>query len=238
MSRKCCVYGCKTNYDRKKCSATSSCEKIPVYRLPSDEQEKNKWIQAVPNADFTVSRNTVICELHRPKNFEIVKTRGGKLRPKNPPSVWPGIPPSQVLTPSAPKRTTQRASSTLRNFQEDELKRFSYEYKVSFSTLKEELMNKGKKHEHQHSVLSIALKNCVIIQSNQFINGISLFVIKVDENLNFETYHCGIECKIPSLSSNRITTVNTWLVLNEMLRFLTLLQPDTKKKCFYNKLQL
>ena len=31
----------------KKCPAISSCEKIPVYRLPSDEEEKNKWIQAV-----------------------------------------------------------------------------------------------------------------------------------------------------------------------------------------------
>ena len=82
-------------------------------------------------------------------------------------------------------------------------------------------MNKSKKHEHQHSVLSLALKNCIIIQSNQFINGMPLFVIKVDENLNFETYHCGIECKIPSFFSNRITTVNTWSVLTEMLRFLT-----------------
>ena len=36
----------QTNYDSKNCPATSSCEKIPVYRLPSNE-EKNKWIQAV-----------------------------------------------------------------------------------------------------------------------------------------------------------------------------------------------
>ena len=133
----CCVYACETNYDSKKCSATSSCKKIPVYRLPSDEEEKNKWIQAVPNADLTISRNTVICELHLPKNFETVKIRGGKLRPKNPPSVWPGIPPSQVPTPSAPKRTTQRTSSTFRNFQGNELERFLYEDKVSFSTLKD-----------------------------------------------------------------------------------------------------
>ena len=93
---------------------------------------------------------------------------------------------------------------------------------MSFSTLKDGLINKGKKREHQHSVLSLALKNCIIIQPNQFINGIPVFVIKGDENLNFETYHCGIECKIPSLSSNRITTVNTWSVLNAMLRFLTI----------------
>ena len=151
-----------------------------------------------------------------------MKIRGGKLRQKNPPSVWPGIPLSQVPTPSAPKRTTQRASSTLRNFQKDELECFSYEDKVSFSTLKDGLINKSKKHEHQHSVLSLVLKNCIIIQSNQFINGIPLFVIKADENLNFETYYRGIECKIPSLSSNRITTVNTWSVLNKMLRFLTI----------------
>ena len=61
MPRKCCVYACKTNYDSKKCSATSSCEKIPMFRLPSDKEEKNKWIQAVPNADLTISSNTVIC---------------------------------------------------------------------------------------------------------------------------------------------------------------------------------
>ena len=133
-----------------------------------------------------------------------------------------GLEPLQVATPSAPKRTIQHASSTLRNFQENELERFSYEDKASFSTLKDGLINKSKKHEHQHSVLSLALKNCIIIQSNQFINGIPLFVIKVDENYNFETYHCGIECKIPSFSSNRVTTVNTWSVLTKMLRFLTI----------------
>ena len=109
-----------------------------------------------------------------------------------------GLEPLQVATPSAPKRTTQRASSTLRNFQENELERFSYEDKVSFLTLKDGLINKGKKHEHQHSVLFPCIKNCIIIQSSQFINGIPLFVIKVNVNLNFKTYHCGIECKIPS----------------------------------------
>ena len=140
-----CVCACKTNYNSKKCSATSSCEKIPVNRLPSDEEEKNKWIQAVPNADSTISSNTVIRELHLPKHFVTMKIHGGKLRPKNPSSVWPGIPPSQVSTPSAPKRTTQRASSTLRNFQEDEFERFSYEDKVSFSTLTDGFINKGKK---------------------------------------------------------------------------------------------
>ena len=59
-----CVCACKTNYDSKKCSATSRCEKVPVYSLPSDEEDKNKWIQAAPNADLTISSNTVICELH------------------------------------------------------------------------------------------------------------------------------------------------------------------------------
>ena len=32
-----------------------------MFRLPSDKEEKNKWIQAVPNADLTISSNTVIC---------------------------------------------------------------------------------------------------------------------------------------------------------------------------------
>ena len=66
---------------------------------------------------------------------------------------------------------------------------------MSFLTLKDGLINKSKKHEHQHSVLSLALKNCIIIQSNQFINGIPLFVIKVDENLNFEAIIVALNAK-------------------------------------------
>ena len=132
MPRKCCVFDCNTNYDSKR-----NTQKLSVYRLPSDENEREAWIRAVPNANLTVSKNTVICELHWPDNFEIVKVRGGKLRPKNPPSIWPSsIPPSQIPTTSAPKRTTLRTSNSLRNLQSDELGEFLAKDQVTYSTLK------------------------------------------------------------------------------------------------------
>ena len=97
MPKKCCVYACSTNYARSK---NKSQDKVSVFRFPKDISDKEKWMQAVPNSNLIVSDNTVICELHWPKNFETLKVRGGKLRPKNPPSLWPGIPLSQI--PTAP----------------------------------------------------------------------------------------------------------------------------------------
>ena len=58
-----------------------------MYRFPSDNVEREKWIKAIPNSNLDVTKYTVICELHWPPNFDTVIVRGGKRRPKNPPSV-------------------------------------------------------------------------------------------------------------------------------------------------------
>ena len=108
MVKKCCVYGCNTNYasnKRKKIenynheAQEDSEKKIAVYRFPKDENERERWCKAVPNADLKVTDNTVICEEHWPEHFEKISFYG-KLRPKNPPSVWKGIPKCQI--PSIP----------------------------------------------------------------------------------------------------------------------------------------
>ena len=117
---------------------------MSVYRLPNDSNEHKKWIQAIPNANLTVTNDTVICELHWPENFETVKVRGGKLRRKNPPSIWPGIPLSQIPSTSAPERITKRAFSDVRNIQADELTVFLATDKISYPSLKKELLERKK----------------------------------------------------------------------------------------------
>ena len=109
-------------------------EKIPVYHLPSIDVERAKWVKTIPNDNLIINENTVVCALHWPKNFETVKGQGGKLRPKNPPSVWPGIPLSQVPTAFAPEKNTQCSSSSFRNAQNDELPSFLAQDKLTFAT--------------------------------------------------------------------------------------------------------
>ena len=86
MVVKCCVTLCKGNY-------ASSSKRLPVYKLPQYEKEKKKWISVIPRANLVVSkyRYTAVCGKHWPNNAEMVKFHG-KLRPKNPFSVFPGIP--------------------------------------------------------------------------------------------------------------------------------------------------
>lgn len=106
MGKKCCVYGCKTNYKSEK--ERGAGKKVSVFRFPKEENVKQAWIAAIPNANLTVSKDNVICELHWPFEFETI-SKNGKLRPRYPPSIWPNVPSSQIPTPALPLRTTKRA---------------------------------------------------------------------------------------------------------------------------------
>ena len=74
MVLKCCVPLCKGNYD-------SSSERVPLYKLPKDEEEKRKWISVIPRANLVVSKYTAVCGKHWPNDAEMIKVHG-KLRPK------------------------------------------------------------------------------------------------------------------------------------------------------------
>ena len=99
-------------------------DKISVYRFPKDEPEKEKWIKAIPNANLRVSKDTVVCALHWPPGFEEIKVNG-KSRPKDLPSIWPGVPHSQVPTSSlSPRPTKKKACSSTRSIEEGQLSEF------------------------------------------------------------------------------------------------------------------
>ena len=71
MGKTCCVYGCDTNYASKKKRKKENSKvegensdiedinesKIVVYRLPKDEDERERWLKAIPNANIKVSKD-------------------------------------------------------------------------------------------------------------------------------------------------------------------------------------
>ena len=132
MGRKCCVYACKIYYSSEKLKS----DKISLYRFPKDETEKEKWMKAIPNANLRVSKDTVVCALHWPSGFEEIKVNG-KPRPKEPLSIWPGVPSSQVPASSPPPQPTKNACSSKRSIEEDLLSEFLSSDKVTFASLKE-----------------------------------------------------------------------------------------------------
>ena len=79
MGRKCCVTGCRSNYDPT--------EKISVFRLPKDKDERGRWMKAISPDNRPDSANTVVCIQHFPDGFETVSVKR-RLRPKIPPSVF------------------------------------------------------------------------------------------------------------------------------------------------------
>ena len=59
MVKKCCIPGCRGNYDAK--------NKVRVYRLPSNEEERSRWINSIPRSNFPNKPDTVVCERHFPE---------------------------------------------------------------------------------------------------------------------------------------------------------------------------
>ncbi|XP_049516049.1 THAP domain-containing protein 2-like [Dermacentor silvarum] len=53
---RCCVPGCRGNYDPG--------PKVHVFSFPKDGNRKDQWLRAIPRKDFTPSVNSKVCELH------------------------------------------------------------------------------------------------------------------------------------------------------------------------------
>ena len=116
MVRKCCVTGCKSNY-------LTEDEKVSTYRLPSNPEERKRWIKAIPRDNIPDSPHTVVCAKHFPSGFPDIKVRGNS-RPRDPPSVFENIPKSLIPTPAPSKRPTTKATSSARSQKDDELSTF------------------------------------------------------------------------------------------------------------------
>ena len=99
---------------------TGQRKKVPVFRFPRDPTELSAWMKMLPFKDVKVTKDTVICERHWPTSYP-TSSRKGKLRPRDPPSVWPGVPPSCCPDPPPPPRPTKRSSVETRAVEPDEM---------------------------------------------------------------------------------------------------------------------
>jgi hypothetical protein len=232
MGKKCCVYGCKTNY--LSANKSSGDMQVSVFRFPKDEDEKQAWVSAIPNAKFTFSKNTVVCELHWPSGFEKVSKKG-KTRPKDPPSVWPNVPSSQIPSPAPPPRTTKRSSCSERNTEEDQLAAFLMSDNVTFCEIKDKLL--ASERDLPVPVIAYMDGDVLNVQSKKLLNGVPLFIVRILTDQSLENFHLGVKCTASSLSKNRITALKTWSSLEENIRFLNCLELDDKKEIIQQQLQ-
>ena len=75
MPYKCCVIGCKSNYD----TSVKKEGYISVYHFPEDKSERDRWISAVPRSDLKE-----IFAKYEQKETSLVNGKEKKMRKKKP----------------------------------------------------------------------------------------------------------------------------------------------------------
>ena len=104
MPFKCCVPGCRGNYDAN--------EKVSVFKFPSEPEKRDLWLRKIPRVDYQPSRNSFVCVRHFSDQF-IIKTDSvtrsdgtvlsvERTRPKLTPDAYPSI----FTNPSCPSYLT------------------------------------------------------------------------------------------------------------------------------------
>ena len=92
--------------------------KVKVYRSPRNLEERKRWLTIIPRDNIPDTKNTVVCEKHWSENYP-TNLDYGKERPRDPPSVFTCVKPSQVPTLPSRKRSTVKAFTEVRNFLPD-----------------------------------------------------------------------------------------------------------------------
>ena len=93
--------------------------------------------------------------------------------------------------------------------------------------MKESLLNNKK--NFVCPVVAFLDENILTDQSSKFVDGIPIFMLRIYNNLHFETFHYGVKCYFSSLSKNHINTVDIWSKLEEIIRYLNSMAFDHKK---------
>ncbi|CAN7946523.1 unnamed protein product [Ixodes pacificus] len=151
MPYKCCVPKCQGNYDEG--------SKVQVFSFPKDENQRQRWLRAIPRQDYEVTTGSVVCALHFHDSFIVRKSiyrdpRNGKtietalpvprLDPAAVPSIFKEC-PSYLSKPECTKareepqqRLERLESSQLAQAVADSLIAYTEETsKNQFQTLKE-----------------------------------------------------------------------------------------------------
>ena len=159
----------------------------------------------------------------------------GKDRPAHPPSVFEGVAPSIIPEQPPPPRTTNRTSCHERNQLPDEMEEFIRKDQFTFESLREALeTNKEFSIPFRH----LLYDHEVVLMSTQFFEGIPYFMVRIKDDLRFETYHMGSKVYIGSLNTIRVTIINSWSRLEEALRFLRNREDDHKTEILKQEFEM
>ncbi|KAF8789581.1 THAP domain-containing protein 2 [Argiope bruennichi] len=115
MPFKCSVPACRGNYDEE--------NKVSVFGYPIDEDLRKKWLLAIPRKNFTITKNSKICERHFKDDEVIYRTtlyiektgetisaqlKTPRLKENAVPSIFPDCPSSKSSIKKNPSKKKQR----------------------------------------------------------------------------------------------------------------------------------
>ena len=123
MGKHCIIPRCNPNH-RSKVDGSIVGKKAAVFRFPTNEEECRAWLRSIPLKKTINVKTSVVCERHWPTSYATVSKKG-KVRPRDPPSLWPEhpeiLPPSYLPNPPPKPRPTKLASLVVRGMQPDEM---------------------------------------------------------------------------------------------------------------------
>ena len=121
------------------------------------------------------------------------------------------------------KVAKQLVQSTLRRIKEDQISELLVRKKVTSRHQKKNLLKTEREYLVYFSCF--VTEDTIYVKPRQYLNGVSLFLVKVSNDLNFEMHPCGIKFTVSTLS--RIE----YFMLNQLLKSLS----DTKNMRIDNK---
>ena len=225
MVRKCCVFNCNGNYNDE--------NRVKVFRLPTDAEEKSRWIKAIPRDNIPNSKDTVVCERHWPEHYPTVSTFGGKSRPANPPTIFECVSSSLIPTQTPVPRTTTRTCAEERNQLEEELSAFNDADRIpSFEDLQHCADSSKSAYLYCSELCVYHTDFMVVFQAKELLDntGIPIFLPKTHNDLSFAAFHCGAKCSIATLSANRCLKLRRWSENAEALRYLRCMELNHQKE--------
>ena len=148
----------------------------------------------------------------------------GKERPASEPAVFSNLPASVVPTPQAKVRDSEKLTALHRSRQDDE-----YQVYQEHDELRLEDVC-GQVTELGDDITAFPTEGSVIVQSTNFVCGMPKFVIRIGKDASYQAYHAGVQCRIATLTKNRIVLLDKWSRLEEAIRYLRNRELDRKEE--------